>query len=242
MLPPAEKLQNFFGVFLQFQIGVDSSDSSDQLHSYAAQIRKYTEEIGGHDGWDLVDIYADEGLTGTRMDQREDFNRMLADCRKGRIDKILVKSVSRFARNTKDCLATLRELTALGVSVYFEKENINTETLTTELMVSVSGALAQQESVSIGQNQRQSYKRRMEWGEFITCTAPLGYRLVGGKNLEIEETGAETVRWIFDSYLAGFSTKWIAEEMGKRQIPTPLGLDVWHEQTVNKILANANLS
>ena len=189
-----------------------------------------------------MDIYADEGLTGTRMDQREDFNRMLADCRKGRIDKILVKSVSRFARNTKDCLATLRELTALGVSVYFEKENLNTETLTTELMVSVSGALAQQESVSIGQNQRQSYKRRMEWGEFITCTAPLGYRLVGGKNLEIEETGAETVRWIFDSYLAGFSTKWIAEEMGKRQIPTPLGLDVWHEQTVNKILANANLS
>ncbi len=95
-------------------------------------------------------------------------------------------------------------------------------------MVSVSGALAQQESVSIGQNQRQSYKRRMERGEFITCTAPLGYQLVGGKNLEIEETGAETVRWIFDRYLAGFSTKWIAEEMGKQQIPTPIGLDVWH--------------
>ena len=225
IIPPREKQPVTLRVAAYCRV---SSDSSDQLHSYAAQIRKYTEEIGGHDGWDLVDIYADEGLTGTRMDQREDFNRMLADCRKGRIDKILVKSVSRFARNTKDCLATLRDLTALGVSVYFEKENLNTETLTTELMVSVSGALAQQESVSIGQNQRQSYKRRMERGEFITCTAPLGYRLVGGKNLEIEETGAETVRWIFDRYLAGFSTKWIAEEMGKQQIPTPLGLDVWH--------------
>jgi len=88
------------------------------------------------------------------MDKREDFNRMLSDCRKGKIDKILVKSVSRFARNTKDCLTALRELMSLGVTVYFEKENINTETLTTELMVSVSGALAQQESISISQNQR----------------------------------------------------------------------------------------
>ena len=95
-----------------------SSDSKDQLHSYAAQIRSYTEEIAQHDGWELVDVYADEGLTGTRMDRREDFNRMMADCRKGKIDRILVKSVSRFARNTKDCLSTLRELSALGVSVH----------------------------------------------------------------------------------------------------------------------------
>lgn len=115
-----------------------SSDSKDQLHSYAAQIRSYTEEIAQHDGWELVDVYADEGLTGTRMDRREDFNRMMADCRKGKIDRILVKSVSRFARNTRDCLSALRELSAMGVSVRFEKENIDTKTLTTELMVSVS--------------------------------------------------------------------------------------------------------
>ena len=130
-----------------------SSDSDDQLHSYAAQIREYTEQINGHAGWELVDVYADEGLTGTSMDKREDFNRMLADCRKGRIDKVLVKSISRFARNTRDCLASLRELSRLGVSVRFEKENIDTETLTTELMVSVSASLAQQESISISQNQ-----------------------------------------------------------------------------------------
>ena len=86
-----------------------SSDSKDQLHSYAAQIRSYTEEIARHDGWELVDVYADEGLTGTRMDQRDDFNRMMRDCRKGKIDRILVKSVSRFARNTRDCLSALRE-------------------------------------------------------------------------------------------------------------------------------------
>ena len=91
-----------------------SSDSKDQLHSYAAQIRSYTEEIAQHDGWELVDVYADEGLTGTRMDQREDFNRMMADCRKGKIDRILVKSVSRFARNTRDCLSALRELSTMN--------------------------------------------------------------------------------------------------------------------------------
>ena len=112
-----------------------SSDFKDQLHSYAAQIRSYTEEIAQHDGWELVDVYADEGLTGTRMDRREDFNRMMRDCRKGKIDRILVKSVSRFARNTKDCLSALRELSGMGVTVRFEKENIDTKTLTTELML-----------------------------------------------------------------------------------------------------------
>ena len=152
-----------------------SSDSADQLHSYAAQIRAYTQAINAHDGWDLVDIYADEGLTGTRMDKREDFNRLMADCRKGKIDKIVVKSISRFARNTRDCLATLRELSSLGVTVKFEKENIDTGTLTSELMVSVSASLAQEESISISKNQRMSYQRRMERGEFITCSAPFGY-------------------------------------------------------------------
>ena len=100
-----------------------SSDSSDQLHSYATQIKAYTEQIGAHADWELVDVYADEGLTGTRMDKREDFQRLLADCRKGKVDRVLCKSISRFARNTRDCLAALRELSALGVTVYFEKEN-----------------------------------------------------------------------------------------------------------------------
>lgn len=99
-----------------------SSDSADQLHSYAAQIRYYTDLIQNHEGWEMVDVYADEGITGTRMDKREDFNRLLTDCRKGKVDKVLVKSISRFARNTRDCLASLRELFRLGVSVQFEKE------------------------------------------------------------------------------------------------------------------------
>lgn len=213
VIPPRDKVPDTLRVAAYCRV---SADSSDQLHSYAAQIRNYTSEISKHDGWELVDIYADEGLTGTRMDQREDFNRMLADCRKGKIDRVLVKSISRFSRNTEDCLSTLRELTSLGVSVYFEKENINTETLTTELMVSVFGAIAQQESISISQNLRMSYQRRMERREFITCNAPLGYRLVNGKDLEIIEKEAEIVRWIFDAYLAGHSTARIASELDQK--------------------------
>ena len=196
-----------------------SSDSSDQLHSYAAQIRYYTDMIQNHDGWELVDVYADEGITGTRIDKREDLNRLLSDCRKGKIDKVLVKSISRFARNTRDCLASLRELSRLGVSVQFEKENIDTGTLTTELMVSVSGSLAQQESVSISQNQRMSYQRRMERGEFITCKAPFGYRLIDGKRLEVISDEAKLVRWMFNAYLSGHSLEWIAEQMTKTGAP-----------------------
>lgn len=235
VIPPRDKAPDILRVVAYCRV---SSDSSDQLHSYAAQIRNYTSEISKHDGWELVDVYADEGLTGTRMDQREDFNRMLADCRKGKIDKVLVKSISRFSRNTKDCLATLRELTSLGVSVCFEKENINTETLTTELMVSVSGALAQQESISISENQRMSYRRRMERGEFITCFAPYGYKLPDGKNLIIYEPEAKWVRWIFDQYLTGKSTAWIAEKLTELKVASPTGHPAWHRRPVCYILTN----
>ena len=215
-----------------------SSDSADQLHSYAAQIQYYTDLIQNHDGWDLVDVYADEGITGTRMDKREDFNRLLADCHKGKIDKVLVKSISRFARNTRDCLASLRELFRLGVSVLFEKENIDTGTLTTELMVSVSSSLAQQESVSISQNQRMSYQRRMERGEFITCTAPYGYRMQDGKNLVIEESEAGEVRWMFQAYLNGNSVKRIAEEMNRKEVHNSWKRGMWYEQLIRKMLSN----
>ena len=215
-----------------------SSDSSDQLHSYAAQIHYYTDMIQNHDGWELVDVYADEGITGTRMDKREDLNRLLTDCRKGKIDKVLVKSISRFARNTRDCLVSLRELSRLGVSVQFEKENINTGTPTTELMVSVSGSLAQQESVSISQNQRMSYQRRMERGEFITCKAPFGYRLIDGKRLEVISDEAKLVRWMFNAYLSGHSLEWIAEQMTKTGVSTTDGKPYWQCTTVLYTLTN----
>lgn len=215
-----------------------SSDSADQLHSYAAQINAYTQLIQQHSDWELVDIYADEGLTGTRMDKRTEFGRLLSDCRKGRVDKILVKSISRFARNTKDCLVVLRELKLLNVSVQFEEEHIDTQTLTSELMVSVFGSLAQQESTSISQNLRMSYQRRMEKGAFSTCKAPFGYRLKDGKQLTIPPTEAASVSWIFSEYLRGRSQAQIAENLTRRGLPTADGTPYWQETSIAYILTN----
>ena len=158
-----------------------SSDSKDQLHSYAAQIRSYTEEIAQHDGWELVDVYADEGLTGTRMDQRDDFNRMMRDCRKGKINRILVKSVSRFARNTRDCLSALRELSAMGVSVRFEKENIDTGEISSEMMLAIYSQFAQEESMSISRNVRMGFQKRMADGSYVPSAVPFGYIRENGK-------------------------------------------------------------
>lgn len=215
-----------------------SSESEDQLHSYAAQIKAYTAMVARQPNWQLVDIYADEGITGTDMEKRDDFKRMLTDCRKGRIDKILTKSVSRFARNTRDCLVTLRELAVHGVSVQFEKENIDTGALTTEMLVSVFASMAQEGSMSISQNQRISYQRRMERGEFITCFAPFGYKLVNGKNLEIDEEEAKLVRWIFAEYLNGKSMVWLAEQMELMKILTTDGRKHWYPSTIRYILTN----
>ena len=214
IIPPREKESSVLRVAAYCRV---STDHAEQALSYASQIRNYTDLINGHEGWELVDVYADEAVSGTKTDKREDFNRMLSDCRKGKIDKVLVKSLSRFSRNTKDCLASLRELMSLGVAVQFEKENIDTETLTTEFLVSVFGALAQQESVSISENGRQGFRRRMELGQFITTKPPYGYRLKGSGCLEIIRSEAELVRWVFDAYLSGHSVGWIVNDLISRE-------------------------
>ena len=224
IIPPSEGRPDVLRVAAYCRV---STDLDEQASSYASQIRSYTELISQHEGWELVDIYADEAVSGTKTDKREDFNRLLADCRKGKIDRVLVKSISRFSRNTKDCLAALRELMRLGVTVQFEKENIDTGTLTTELMVSVSGSLAQQESMSISQNIRMGYRRRMERGEFIASSPPYGYRNAGGGRLEIVPEEAEVIRWVFESYLNGQGIVTIAEEMNRRGVPKKHGEAAW---------------
>ena len=224
IIPPSEARPDVLRVAAYCRV---STALEEQESSYASQIRSYTELISQHEGWELVDIYADEAASGTKTDKREDFNRLLADCRKGKIDRVLVKSISRFSRNTKDCLAALRELMRLGVTVQFEKENIDTGTLTTELMVSVSGSLAQQESMSISQNIRMGYRRRMERGEFIASSPPYGYRNAGGGRLEIVPEEAEVIRWVFESYLNGQGIVTIAEEMNRRGVPKKHGEAAW---------------
>ena len=235
IIPPSESRPNILRVATYCRV---STDLDEQASSYASQIRSYTELISQHEGWELVDIYADEAVSGTKTEKREDFNRLLADCRKGRIDRVLVKSISRFSRNTKDCLTALRDLMRLGVTVQFEKENIDTGTLTTELMVSVSGSLAQQESMSISQNIHQSYRRRMERGEFITTKPPYGYRLVNRRELEIVPEEAEIIRWVFDAYLGGQSARDIANELIRRGVRDRKGNVHWTTREIYYWLSN----
>lgn len=210
-----------------------SSASDDQLNSFAAQNKYYTSLISGKENWTMVDIYADEGITGTSIEKREDFKRMLSDCRKGKIDRVLVKSISRFARNTKECLEAIRELKTMGVSIYFEKENIDTATMSGEMMTALFASFAQAESESISGNMRWSYQKRMQEGSFNTCRAPYGYRLENG-TLVIHEDEAKIVRYIFEEYLQGGQTRAIAKQLALYDS----GGKVWNHKSVEYILRN----
>lgn len=214
-----------------------STDGSDQINSYLAQINYYTRYIEDHPGWVLADIYADEGITGTQADKREDFQRLLRDCRRGLIDKVIVKSISRFARNTRDCIAAVRELQSLGISVVFEKENLDTASAGGEMFLSIYGALAQEESMSISQNMRWSYEKRMRSGRFITCRSCYGYDLVNG-NLVIREDEAVIVRRVFADYLAGKGMQEIADEFNLEGIPKRYSDGEWHYSDIRYFLTN----
>ena len=178
-----------------------SSDSEDQLNSLMAQTRYYGKFFENSETEILVDIYADEGVTGTREDKREEFQRMMQDCRRGKIDRIYTKSISRFARNTKDCLKNIRELKSLGITIFFEKENIDTANVKDELMITVMGGLAQEESTSISQNMRWSVQKRMQNGTYRLARPPFGFDIVNGI-LEVNEEQAQIVKRIFEWYVS----------------------------------------
>ena len=214
-----------------------SSNSADQLNSYAAQIRAYKKYIGARDDWELADIFADEGLTGMKSETRDEFQRMIRMCELKQIDLIITKSISRFARNTKDALAYVRKLKLLGVGVQFEKEGISTLSMGDEMLLNTFSALAQEESQSISMNQRLSIVKRMELGEYVDSNAPYGYRLVD-KMLTVYDPEAVVVRDIFDLYLRGFSISEIARELKSRNIPTKAGKENWHPYRIAYILKN----
>lgn len=214
-----------------------SSDSDDQENSFAAQVRAYTELIASKPEWELADIYADEGITGTRVDKRGDFLRLMRDCRKGRVDRVITKSISRFARNSIDCLKAVRELRSLGVGVYFEKENINTAALSDELMLTFFASCAQQESFSISGNMRLGCQMRMKQGTYVASSAPYGYMLVDNR-LRIEPEQAEVVRRIFDWYLSGKGMNEIAVELEAMGIARKDGKSGWNHTSISYILHN----
>ena len=181
----------------------------------------------------MVDIYADEGITGTSVTKRDDFQRMMADCRRGLIDQILVKSISRFARNTKDCLQNIRELKELGVNVRFEREGIDTVNVSSELITAIYAAFAQKESESISGNMRWSYQRRMEQGAFNTYHAPVGFTLIDG-DLQVNQAEVPTIQRIFTEYLSGNNSREIAAALNKDKA---LGRH-WRREAIDYILQN----
>lgn len=213
-----------------------STDSKDQLNSYHTQIGYYTNFIAQHPGWELVDIYADEGITGTSLEKRDEFKRMLADCRAGKISRILVKSVSRFARNTLELIETTRELKDLGVVVVFEEQGIDTAQMLGEMQLTLLAMAAQEESTSISKNMKWSIQKRMDAGTYLGNTAPYGYRLEKGQ-LKIEETEAAVVRRIFERRLSGMGQVAITQELNRQGIQ-PRDGKPWTVYRVRYILSN----
>lgn len=213
-----------------------STDSKDQLNSYRTQIGYYTNTIAQHPGWELVDIYADEGITGTSLEKRDEFKRMLADCRSGKITRILVKSVSRFARNTLELIETTRGLKDLGVVVVFEEQGIDTAQMLGEMQLTLLAMAAQEESTSISKNMRWSIQKRMDAGTYLGNTAPYGYRLEDGQ-LKIEETEATVVRRIFEMRLSGMGQVAITQELNRKRIQ-PRDGKPWTVYRVRYILSN----
>lgn len=214
-----------------------SSDSADQKHSFATQIKYFMDYCKRNPEYELVDIYADEGISGTSMLKRDEFNRMILDCENGKIDRIITKSVSRFARNTEELLLILRKLKSLNVSVYFEEQGIDTNRINAEMIVTFPGMAAEQESRSISDNLRWSCRKRMEQGEFFGNYVAYGYKLEN-KALVINEDEAVIVRKIFDMYLNGIGKSTIAQTLNRKGVPTRENRKAWYTSTISYILTN----
>ena len=215
-----------------------SSSSADQLNSYATQIDYYTKLAKKKKSeWNMVEIFADEGLSGMKANNRPEFQRMIRMCELHQIDLIITKSVSRFSRNTKEALEYVRKLKNLGIGVIFEKEGINTQSLGDEMLLNTFAAIAQEESKAISQNQRLSIVKRMELGIYVDSNAPYGFRLVDKQLVEYPPE-ADIVRWIFNAYLCGMSTSEIAKELTDRGIPTKNGKEKWKSSKISYMLSN----
>lgn len=216
-----------------------STDSDEQLSSYEAQVDFYTKYIKSNPEWEFVFVYTDEGISGTNTKKREGFNRMVADALSGKIDLILTKSISRFARNTVDSLVTVRKLKEKGVEIYFEKENIYTLDAKGEVLITIMSSLAQEESRSISENVTWGKKKSMQDGKIsLPYKKFLGYKK--GKNdlPEIVEEEAEIVRQIYRLYLEGKTIRNIAQYLTEQGIPTPGGKKQWSVSTIESILTN----
>jgi DNA invertase Pin-like site-specific DNA recombinase len=216
-----------------------STDQAEQLSSYEAQVNYYTAYINGHLNYACAGIYADEGISGTSTKKREQFNKMIADCKAGKINMIITKSISRFARNTLDCLNFVRLLKDLGIGVIFEKENINTLDSKGEVLLSILSSLAQDESRSISENSTWGIRRRFEQGKLhVNHVKFLGYDKDESGNLIVNKDQAKIVRQIYTEFLDGKGANRIAKDLERNGISNWQGKPKWYESSIRKMLSN----
>lgn len=213
-----------------------STDSTEQLLSLATQKEHYESYIKSNPSWEYAGLYFDEGISGTKIEKRESLLKLLDDCEHGKIDKVITKSISRFSRNTVECLEMVRKLTGLGIYLYFEKENIDTEHMSSELMLSILSSISESESRSISENSKWSLKRRFENGTYVISYPPYGYENIDGKMVIVPEQ-AEIVKEIFRMTISGMGGYLISKELNKRGIPTKKN-SKWTSSTVQEILKN----
>lgn len=201
-----------------------STKQDEQLNSYENQVNYYTERIRREAGWKLAGIYADKGITGTSMKKRDEFNKLIRQCRRGKVDMIIVKSISRFARNTLDCIKITRMLREIKVDVYFEEQNLHSIDPASEFYISIHGSIAQSESENISHNVAWGKARSAKEGNVsFSYKSFLGYRKGADGKPEIVPEQAVTVRQIYERFLSGRSLQQIADELTGSGIPTPMG-------------------
>lgn len=216
-----------------------STDNEEQLTSYKSQIEHYSSMIKSNPELNFVGIYADEGITGTQMKKRDEFLRMIEDAKQGKIDIIYAKSISRFARNTVDTLNTVRLLRDLNVDVYFEKENIHTLALDSEMFLTLYSAFAQAESESTSMNVKMGYRAKMKRGEACGSIKCYGFNYDKvTKELTINPKEADVVRKIFAYYVSGLGSSRIAKKLEEEGIPAPKGGKKWSASVIKGILRN----
>ena len=216
-----------------------STDSEEQEDSFERQVDYYTRFIQSNPNWKLVKVYSDPGISGTRADKRPGFQEMIKDCKSGKINRILVKSLARFARNTVDCLNYIRLLKEIGVSVYFEAQNIDTMTPGGDILLTILAATAEEESRTISKNVKWAYQKKFQKGDFtFDYKHFLGLTRDENHKVVIVEEEAQTIRRIYREYLAGKSLNDIARGLEKDGIKSPWGRDKWYYGTVRSILQN----
>ncbi len=216
-----------------------STDEEDQLNSFAVQKEYYERKISETPEWSNAGIFADEGISGTGMERRTEFLRMIQACRQGKIDRILCKSISRFARNTVDCLDTVRELKEMGIAVFFEKKNIDTLKQQSEFIITLYSGFAQAESESISANVRMGKRMGFAQGKVVFRTDMMvGYTKDAEGKPVVDPAGAATVLRIYASYLAGMSLGQIKNELIADDVPTAKGVRAWSSETIRSILTN----